>query len=343
MDSPFSPSATSRSSRPRTLSIGGATYDLFVRTDQSVVHEHEGKKMFSLPLGDKIRVNDVISTFGGGASNTSVGLSRLGCTASFCGVVGDDQWGTTLLKHLADERVQTDMATVVENEASSFSLVLSAGNGERVILTHPGTARHLHDVTFDREQAGHFDAVFLNHIHAESCVIEDDLIDTFVQNPSIHLSWNPGGCQIESGLREKNNALLVSHTAVLFLNKEEALAFTGTRTVKEALNILSRAGATIVCITDGPNGSFATDGKTYFHCPAGDCTVVDATGAGDAFGTGVTWAVLTGKDLPTALQAGTINAMSVVSVIGAEEGLLTETQMQLSLKRSNLTVTAEPF
>lgn len=328
---------------PRTLSIGGATYDLFVRTDQSIVHEHEGRKMFSFPLGDKIRVNDIVSTVGGGASNTSVGLARLGCQASFCGIVGEDQWGNLICDNFKKERVNTDLATFIDKETSSFSLVLSAGNGERVILTHPGTAKHLHDVTFDREAATHFDAVYLNHIHAESCVIENDLIDIFVSTPSIHLSWNPGGCQIEAGLTEKNNALLVAHTAILFLNKEEALAFTGAKTVTDALRVLHAAGAKIVCITDGADGAYATDGKTSYHCPALDGPVVDTTGAGDAFGTGVTWAVLKGKDLPTALQAGTINAMSVVGVIGAEKGLLTETQMQLSLEQSNLTVTAEPF
>ncbi len=339
MPSTDSPSGTSK----KTLSIGGATYDLFVRTDQSVIHTCGDREVFSLPLGDKIRINDVVSTIGGGAANTSVGLARLGCDASFCGVIGEDQWGMALLENFKKENVRADLATIVEKETSSFSLVLSASSGERVILNHPGTAKHLHDVTFDREAVTTFDAVFLNHIHAEASVIENDLINAFTTHPAIHLSWNPGGCQIEKGLGDKNNTQLVARTHILFLNKEEALAFAHTQTIKEALHILHSAGAKIVCITDGKNGAYATDGNRLYHCPAAPCTVVDTTGAGDAFGTGVTWGLLCGKDLPTSLRAGTINAMSVVSVIGAEPGLLTQTQLQEHLTRTPMTVSVEAF
>lgn len=311
----------------RTLSIGGATFDLFVRTDESVMHAQNGQDHLSLPLGQKIRINDVISTAGGGAANTAVGLARLGCQAAFCGIVGEDQWGTAILDTFKKEGVGTNAATVVDKETSSFSLILSASSGERVILNHPGTARHLHDVTFDRDAIRDVDAVFLNHIHRESCVIQDDIIDAFRTQPEIHLSWNPGGCQIELGLEEKHNNALVAVTDILFLNKEEALAFTRTDTVADAMDLLIAAGAGIVCVTDGKNGSTATDGKEVYTCPIADGPVLDMTGAGDAFGTGVTWALLNGKNLPTSLRAGTINARSVVGVIGAQKGLLTATQM----------------
>ncbi len=315
----------------RTLSIGGSTFDLFVRTDESVVHEADGKDHLSLPLGEKIRISDVISTAGGGAANTSVGLARLGFDASFCGILGEDQWGTILLETFKKEGVSTDAATIVDKETSSFSLILSSKSGERVILNHPGTARHLHDVTFDREAIGKVDAVFLNHIHRESCVIQDDIIDAFRKNPQVHLSWNPGGCQIELGMEEEHNNALLSETNLLFLNKEEAFAFTHSTGVQEAMEKLLRAGVDIICITDGKNGSVATDGISVYDCPIVEGPVVDTTGAGDAFGTGVTWGILSGKDLPTSLLAGTINARSVVSVIGAQKGLLTADQMQAEL------------
>src|SRR3989338_5039834 len=97
----------------KTLSIGGATYDLFVRLPGTYGASDE---MFSLPLGAKIRVEDLLETCGGGASNTAVGLSRLGCEAAFEGVVGSDQWGEKLTENLRKERVNTDCVTVVEGE-----------------------------------------------------------------------------------------------------------------------------------------------------------------------------------------------------------------------------------
>ena len=327
---------------PHTVSIGGLTYDLFVDVDHEVAEGSDGTHMFQLQLGSKIPVRRVVSGCGGGAANTAVGLSRLGCASACAGVVGSDQWGGMMLKNLETENVSTKGITVVEHETSSFSIVLLA-QSERVILNEPGTNAHLHDVTFDRTQAAAADWVYLNHIHQASCTIEDDIIAMLTAVRPPHLTWNPGGCQIDRGIAEKNNALLIAQTDLLIVNKEEAAAFTGKKTIGEALSIMIGMGCAVACITDGKNGSFATDGKQIHFCPCLPAKVVDTTGAGDAFGTAMTWAMLRGKDLPTALRAGTINGASVVSVIGAQPGLLTETQIQSALKESHLTVESTSF
>ena len=332
------------SPRPiRTLSIGGATFDLFMKTDGTAIHECQGTRSFALPLGGKLRVSDVVGCCGGGADNTAVGLSRLGCDAAFGGVIGSDQWGEAIVANLEREGVDTSHLTIVEGEHSSFSLILSAPDGERTILSHKSMDRHFHDVTFDREAAASMDAIYLNHIHEDSCEIEDDLVDLFARLPQTHLTWNPGGCQIQEGLKGRNSGALLAHTDLLLLNKEEALAFSGEKTVEDALKALIAAGTKTVCVTDGKHGCVATDGRTLYRCGAPRCPVVDTTGAGDAFGTGMTWALISGKDLPTALKAGTINAMSVVGTLGAQKGLLTHTQIQTKLAQTDIPVETEPF
>lgn len=323
----------------RTLSIGGATYDVFVRTGADLI-DAKGKAL-TLPLGGKIRVKDVIEAAGGGAANTAVGLSRLGCDAAFCGVIGSDQWGDRMRESLTRERVDTRSATVVDGETSSFSVILSAGSGERVILYAVGTNAHLGDATFDRDAVRSRDWIYLNHLHEESCEITDDVVDGIAANAGVRLTWNPGGCQIERGIRHTENAALLRHTTLLLVNKEEALAFSGAKSAGDALTALRDAGVKNVCITDGSRGCIATDGATTYRCPVlPDTTVIDTTGAGDAFGSGCTWALLAGRDLPTALRAGTLNAASVVAVIGAQSGLLTHTQMQTLLQETSLSVTS---
>lgn len=323
----------------RTVSIGGLTYDLFVNITHEIVEEPGQRAALRLPLGEKIHIERVKGICGGGASNTAVGLARLGCAATCCGVVGSDQWGEELLKNLQCEHVDTRCTVIVEGEPSSFSIIIIAQNGERVILNEPGTNAHLHDVTFDRDTVAQADWVYLNRLHPDSCEIEDDIIAILRQLHSPHLTWNPGGCQIEAGLRAKSNAGLAAQADLLLLNAEEALTFTGARTVDEALQRLAAAGVSIACISDGPRGALATDGRKRYHCPALPSTVIDTTGAGDAFGVGLTWALLSGRDLPTALRAGSINASSVVGVMGAQPGLLTEIDMLARLMRTDLPVT----
>ena len=325
--------------KKKTISIGGATYDLFIRTKTELVQSEKGKKVFHLPIGDKIRVENVIETCGGGASNTSTGLSRLGCDAKFCGVVANDQWGEKLIENLKKEGVDTSCATIVDGEVSSFSIILSTLSGERTILYEPGTNEHLHDANFSKEVAAQMNWIYLNHIQESSSVIQDDIIEILTSDESVCFTWNPGGCQIDVGMEDTNNSQLLSQANLVLLNKKEALEFTKTEDINDALKKLIKTGAQNVCITNGSNGTTASDGENIYHCPViKDTKVVDTTGAGDAFGTGVTWALVEGLDLPTALRAGTINASSVVGAIGAQTGLLTETKMKQQLETVELHV-----
>ena len=319
----------------RTLSIGGATYDLFLTMHRGL---KEGEAIH-LEVGGKILIQNVIECCGGGASNTSVGLSRLGLTASFCGIVGSDQWGEKLLQNLEKEGVKTSSATIVEHETSSFSIILSLPSGERTILYAPGVNEHLHDTTFDVGAIHENDAVYLNHLCETSCMIQDDIIAALERENHILLAWNPGGSQIDAGMRHHDAKKLLRMTGLLLLNKEEALTFSVSKTTEEALKKLIDAGAKNICITDGKNGTIATDGKHVYRCPIlKNVAVVDTTGAGDAFGTAALWSLVTGESLQTALISGTLNAASVVGAKGAQAGLLTETQIREKLRQNLLEV-----
>ncbi|NLG07027.1 carbohydrate kinase family protein [Candidatus Peribacteria bacterium] len=331
--------APAQPKRKRTLSIGGATYDLFVQLQHLDSATVDGRRCFVFPLGEKMLVQSIQETCGGGASNSSVGLARLGCQAAFCGILTDEKWGQALLQNFQKEGVDTRSATIVEDEVSSFSIILSASCGERTILYEPGANRHLHDATFSRETAKQTDWVYLSSLQEGSGIIRDDIVEVLTNDDTINFTWNPGGHQIAMGMQEEQNAQLVAQTDLLLLNEQEALQFTGKPTGESALHALTNAGAKYACITNGAKGVLASDGIHLWHCPAlQDIDVIDTTGAGDAFGTGATWAFVEGRDLQTALRAGTINAASVVGKIGAQAGLLTDTEMRQRLEATSLEV-----
>jgi ribokinase len=326
----------------RTVSIGSATCDLFIRTaDESLCADGENIR---LPLGSKIRLSEVIETCGGGAANTAVGLARLGCQAQFCGMVGSDEWGQRIVENLERERVDASCVTYIENETSSFSIVMNVECGERVILYNTGIAQHLHDATFDREAIRQADWVYLNHISDESCDILDDLVAALAANPAHGLTWNPGGRQLQRGLDDTCNAGLLRHTRLLLINREEMIKFTATDDLSLGMQRLHQSGVHTVCMTNGKAGSMASNGKQLVHCgTVENSKVVDATGAGDAFGTGATWASLQDLDLSTVLKAGTLNATSVLQKTGAQPGLLTDTEMHHQLNSVTIPVSVHPL
>jgi len=337
-------------------SVGGAAFDVFIRAPHTVVDEMgreevtSRKRMIQFPLGAKLKVESVIQSCGGGATNTSVGFSRLGMKARFCGVVGDDEWGQKIQENLRHQGVLTDAAIVVENEISSFSIILvDAVSGQRTVLYSPNVNAHMCDPIFPREILRHSTWLFLNHLTDVSCVILDDCLD-LVQKPDaastgsgqgLKFAWNPGGSQIRNGYQAKIVCDLLKNTDILFLNAEEAKMFTSQESIEDALRTCIGAGAKIMCITDGAHGAYLSDGKQILHCSTVEgVKVVDTTGAGDGFAVGVTWSIFSGLDLPTALKAGMLNAASVVSKIGTQAGLLTDTEMRSRLSSTNLTVTS---
>jgi sugar/nucleoside kinase (ribokinase family) len=64
------------------------------------------------------------------------------------------------------------------------------------------------------------------------------------------------------------------------------------------------------------------EGKQIFFT-AQETKVVEETGAGDAFGTGLVYALMQGKEIETAIDWGKKQAAAVVSYMGAKQGLLT--------------------
>jgi sugar/nucleoside kinase (ribokinase family) len=73
------------------------------------------------------------------------------------------------------------------------------------------------------------------------------------------------------------------------------------------------------------------DGENY-HLHIFPHSVVERTGAGDAYASGFLAAVVTGESIPNAMRYGSVNASSVIGKIGAQEGLLKKQEMKKLLE-----------
>ena len=111
-------------------------------------------------------------------------------------------------------------------------------------------------------------------------------------------------------------------------------------------------GPKMVVITDGPKGAYADDGSTslttgvstslttsgssqFFMPPYPDPKPpYERTGAGDAFSSALTAAIILGLPIVEALRWAPINSMSVVQYVGAREGLLTREKIEEYLKKA---------
>ncbi len=126
--------------------------------------------------------------------------------------------------------------------------------------------------------------------------------------------------EAQQGLARLKNYL--SALDVLILNKDEAVALTGKRDTKEALNVLKQHVSRIVVITNGSQPIQAYDGREMYIQNVPRVQIVSTAGAGDAFAAGFITALVKEKPLSEALNWGIKNSQSVLRHVGAHTGLL---------------------
>jgi ribokinase len=105
---------------------------------------------------------------------------------------------------------------------------------------------------------------------------------------------------------------------LLLPNADEARLLTGCRDAEDAARALA-ARYPVVAVKLGPDGALWASGDVLVHRPAHPTTVVDTTGAGDAFAAGLlaAWLSSPGLDPAAALDAGLALAADVVRRPGA--------------------------
>lgn len=307
------------------ISIGDTVINTVIPLLDAELVDIEGQKMIAIPFGFKVPVGEAGSTVGGNAANNAIGSARLGLKTALYTNVGnkdDDTFDDRIIAKLKKEKV--DIRYVVENEdlLSDHQVILTF-NGERTILDyHQPWVFSLPD--FDRSKWLYLTSMSPSYIKTNIM----GQIANYLERSRAKLVYQPGTFQIKQGV--KNNSKLLSLTDVFILNLEEAMIFLDLNKslpIKKILEAISNLGPRKVIITDGKKGSYGFDGEKYFKMDIFPAKVVEMTGAGDAYSTGVIAALFHNKTLDEAMRWGAANSSSVVEYVGAQDGLLNMKQM----------------
>lgn len=311
------------------ITVGDATLDVFLQIQEATLSCQLNKPqcLLCFNYADKIPVEAVIKVPGAGnASNAAVGGSRLGMRTAITCVVGDDEAGKEMRQGWERERVAAAFVRTDRHHDSNYSTVLNY-HGERTILVY----HHPHRYVLPTLQETAW--IYYTSIGPGHERLEQQLLGHLTKHPRLHLAFNPGTHQLKRGL----DALIpaIKRSMLFTLNKEEAsrLLEDGDRPIQNMLMSFSKLGAAIIVITDGPNGSFATDGKTVWKMAVFHGPVKERTGAGDSYTTGMLYGLWKGLSIPDAMRIGTANAWSVVQHVGPQAGLLNERRLTTVLKK----------
>jgi ribokinase len=268
------------------------------------------------PPGRETGVVSVTRQPGGSAANTIVGLARLGVRTGFVGTVGSDREGSLLLDDFKQEGVDLHGITKAKGNTGT-ALIFIDSHGERAIYVLPSVNDTFVTANFDYAKQAKI-------VHFSSFMGIDQLKMqiSFVQQlrgSRVKISFSPGNIYAKLGLNELKP--LIERSLVLFLNKEEASALTGSSDVEEVASILDE-GAHIVAVTLGDKGSYVVTRSKSLNLPPYKSDITDTVGAGDAFAAGFLYGQLTGKDPRESGLYGNFMASKSIAQLGGRKGLL---------------------
>ncbi len=310
------------------VAIGDIVTDAFIKLHSGEVRKHlrTEEREICIPWGTKIPYDGVVEVAGvGNCANASVAAARLGLSAALITNTGDDEIGKKQQASLAANKVSGEFVRTHVGKPSNYHYVLSF-HGERTILVK-------HEQYPYELPAVDTSWLYLTSLGETSLDFHNQIADYLESHPDVKLAFQPGTFQIKLG--KEKLARIYTRSEIFFCNIEEAQSILGTtdRDVRMLATKIMALGPSVVCLTDGPDGAYAYDGKELWFISQYPDPVppLDRTGAGDAFASTFTVARALGKSLPEALAWGPINSMSVVQYYGAQEGLLSREKLEAYL------------
>lgn len=290
------------------ISMGSAVVDAFVYP-----HFKENDNKIQFVVGEKIRLENINFTVGGGGSNSATSFAKLGFKAGLLTKLGRGYNAKIILREL--EKNKIDFLGKQAKEHTGYSIILGTDKGNRTILTFKGTSDTLKfsDIDLKKLNTKWF---YFTSMGGESFKSQKKIV-AFAREKGIKIGYNPSSFHASRGpeyLKE-----ILRHTDFLSLNKEEAGMLARNGHLYKGLHKL---GPKIVCITDGPNKGYVYDGSFLYTYIPNKVRVVDPTGAGDAFGSSFVAGLYKFNDIEEALKLAITNSESLIQKPGAHNGLL---------------------
>ena len=322
------------------LAIGDIVIAAFIKIKDAHVHCKLDTEACELcfSFGDKVPYESLtVIPAVGNSPNAAVAAARLGLSTALMTNIGDDQNGKDCLAVLEKEKIDTAFVKIEKDKITNYHYVLWYDVDRTILVKHQEYERHWLD-TKEASQVSKSDWIYLSSLGEDSLDFHSEISDYLKRHEDVKLAFQPGTFQMKFGTEKLKN--IYARTEVFFCNLEEAERILAKESKSENKDVLmlskglAALGPKIVVISDGPNGAYLYLNGELWHNPIyPDIALpIERTGAGDAFSSTFTAALVLGKSPLEAFSWGPINSMSVVQYVGAREGLLSREKLEEYLK-----------
>lgn len=253
-----------------------------------------------------------VTSYGGGAgANVAAWAAAVGAAASFVGRAGADALGAQAAAELAaggvDVRIETD-----PERPTGACIVLVDPSGERTMVPSPGANDAPLDVAALPAAADwlYVSGYALLNPGSRSSALAALAV---ARERGWSVALDPASAAPLAAAGADTFLDWIGVDVLLLPNRDEAFVLTGERDPAAAARRLgARCGGAVV--KDGAAGAVWSDGQEVVAVAGVPATVVDTTGAGDAFAAGF---LVTSGDIETRLHAAVDLGARAVSRAGA--------------------------
>ena len=253
---------------------------------------------------------------GGSVCNSVVAASSLGASTFFSGKVADDSDGELYVDDLREAGV-TFQSAGQETGITGKCLVMVTDDAERTMNTFLGASEDLSVREIDQ-----IALISSEWLYIEGYLVTDEArtlatkiaVETAKAN-NVKVAISLSDPFVVAVFGDALRDVMGAGVDLVFCNKDEAMAFTGTDTLKAAAESLKQCAKTFA-ITDGANGAITFDGHTMNQSKGVEAKSIDTNGAGDMFAGAFLYAITSGRSYTWAANLANDCAARVVARFG---------------------------
>lgn len=258
--------------------------------------------------------------FGGSPSNLSMNCSRFGLSVSLVSALGNDRLGHFLLEQIKLRGL--DNAGIQRLERPTSMVLLNRSSGTPIPAFYRNADYHLEYTPYLAEQVKQAKLIHFSCWPVSRRPARDTLLTALdeAKRQNALICFDPNH---HPGLWEDGEEAIpylqdiLSRVDIVKPSQDDAERIFGSGSPHAQMQRFHDAGANLVILTLGKDGLMASNGTEILELPSVARRVVDTTGAGDAFWSGLYAALLKGYSLRRALEVGSAVSAFKLEYCGA--------------------------